>query len=102
MSEIVLPGGVAVKTPSEVEMLQAVTQNQMALHRDLLGIMQQLDILIRLECGADKRSTWKAKLLEMDVLSDAADEANDQVQGPDLKVVPDEEGETMELPFEED
>lgn len=75
--KLVLPGGIAVTEPSRSEQwLEAIARNQNALYQGLMGLQAQLDILIRLECGADKRSAWKMKLLEMDLLNNAAREAS--------------------------
>lgn len=83
---IVLPDGSGVDVPSITEqLLRAIAQNQKAMYQALMGIQQQLEIQIRLECGADKRALWKERFQTIDtnaMLQEAAEEASFGTDGP--------------------
>ena len=85
--KILLPGGVQVDTagPSpELQALGAITANQKVMYQALMQISHQLEVLVRLECGADKRAVWKERFLENDMLNKAAEEASFQKEMADM------------------
>lgn len=69
MAELLMPDGskVDLTEPSEeLKGLAVLAQNQGAIHAVLLQMSQQLEVLIRLACGADSKNSWKVKFTEAD------------------------------------
>lgn len=48
------------------------------IYRSILGLQKQIDILIRMECGADSKHSWKMRFAEADVLRRAEARANQE------------------------